>query len=54
MAAKTKAQIEAETKLERAMELLRNVTVAVETADQSGMVQTAGAAREFLDTNGER
>ena len=54
MAAKTKAQIDLEAKLARANELLRNLCVAVETADQSSMVQCAGAAREFLDTDGNR
>ena len=38
-------------KLARAKELLRNLCVSAEQMDMSGLEQTAGAAREFLDTD---
>ena len=41
-------------KLERALVLLDNLTRAVESRDEVSMVQAAGAAREYLDTDGER
>ena len=43
-----------EEKLDRALVLMRNLCVAAETADQNGLVQTAGACRAFLDTKCER
>ena len=49
-----KTERSVEEKLERALVLMRNLCVAAETADQNGLVQTAGAVRAILDTNCER
>ena len=51
---KTKTKFEAEKKLNRAAVLLDNLVRAVESRDESNMIQAAGAGREYLDTDGER
>jgi len=51
---KTGTKVEAEKKLNRAAVLLDNLVRAVESRDESNMIQAAGAGREYLDTDGER
>jgi len=51
---KTKTKKESDAKLNRAAELLDNLVRAVESRDEAAMIQSAGAGREYLDTDGER